>query len=306
MEKADLAKIPVAEIPEGVRVGVGELRDGVIHVDWDGFLQREGEEVVATIEFLWTRKYWYLPLNLEHYASLVRRAVERRASTHSDVELEHSNDDGAYVSLHYTIRGLPKRSARDAYEVATALQRLLEEEADSIALATGQMVEAAARRIEGWGEQTLDALLDAVSTAKTSDDKGKSLEELVARLFEQIDGLRSNGRLRTQTEEIDITILNNSDDARLKRETAMLLVECKNWSSKCGKDELVLFQQKLKNRSARCGLGFLVSWNGFASTVTKEMLRDSKEATLVVLIDGKQIRRAVRGGSFTEVLLTYT
>ena len=302
IKKSDLANLPVADIPEGVRIGVGALRDGVTHVDWDGFLLRDGDEVVATIEFLWTRKYWYLPLNLEHYASLVRRAVERRSSTHGDVQLEHADDDGAYVSLHYSIHGLPKRSARDAFDAATALQRLMEEEADSLATTAGKMVEAATRRIEGWGEEPLDALIDAVTTASSTDEKGKSLEELVARLFEQVDGLSSIGRLRTQTEEIDITVLNNSEDPRLKRETAMLLVECKNWSSKCGKDELVLFRQKLENRSARCGLGFLVSWNGFASTVTKEMLRGSKEAVLVVPIDGKQLRRAVHDSNFPEVL----
>jgi hypothetical protein len=33
------------------------------------------------------------------------------------------------------------------------------------------------------GAQTLDALVDAVETAKSADDKGRTLEELCSRLF---------------------------------------------------------------------------------------------------------------------------
>jgi len=36
--------------------------------------------------------------------------------------------------------------------------------------------------------------------------------------------------------------------------------------------------------------------------VTKEMLRGSKEAVLVVPIDGKLLRGAVRDGNFSETL----
>jgi hypothetical protein len=39
--------------------------------------------------------------------------------------------------------------------------------------------------------------------------------------------------------------------------------------------------------SQRCTLGFLISWNGFASTVTKEMLRGSREQILVVPLMGE-------------------
>jgi hypothetical protein len=103
-------------------------------------------------------------------------------------------------------------------------------------------------------------------------------------------------------QEIDLTILNDSADARFKREDALLLVECKNWSSKCGKNEFVIFKEKVENRSQRCSLGFLVSWNGFAETVTKEMLRGSRERTLIVPLIGEQLRRAARAGSFADEL----
>jgi len=47
----------------------------------------------------------------------------------------------------------------------------------------------------------------------------------------------------------------------------------------------------------------LISWNGFTSTVTKEMLRGSRERILVVPLDGTVIREAVRDGNFLNVML---
>jgi len=35
------------------------------------------------------------------------------------------------------------------------------------------------------------------------------------------------------SEEIDISILNDSEDPRLRRESAILLAECRNWIGKC-------------------------------------------------------------------------
>jgi len=73
--------------------------------------------------------------------------------------------------------------------------------------------------------------------------------------------------------------------------------------SKCGKNELVLFKEKMENRKGRCSLGFLVSWNGFKVTVTKEMLRGSHERVLLVPIDGHPIRAAVRENSFADCVI---
>jgi len=117
------------------------------------------------------------------------------------------------------------------------------------------------------------------------------------------DGLTVTNRIRTATEEIDISILNDSEDPRLRRESALLLAECKNWMGKCGKDEFVIFREKIENRNQRCNLGFLISWNGFATTVTKEMLRGSREQTLIVPVTGKDLRAAVRDSDFLKVLV---
>jgi hypothetical protein len=65
-----------------------------------------------------------------------------------------------------------------------------------------------------------------------------------------VPGSSATGRVLTATEEIDIRIQNASDDPVWKRESALLLAECKNWTSKCGKDEFTLFKDTLRNRTA--------------------------------------------------------
>ena len=56
----------------------------------------------------------------------------------------------------------------------------------------------------------------------------------------------------------------------------------------------MLFRQKIENRNRRCSLGFLMSWNGFTGTVTKEMLRGSREETLVVPVLGSKHTKPFR------------
>ncbi|MGP8201560.1 MAG: restriction endonuclease [Limisphaerales bacterium] len=153
--------------------------------------------------------------------------------------------------------------------------------------------------------EKLQSLIEAVKNANTSDEKGRTLEELVACLFSSIEGFSvDDRRIITETEEIDLVISNGSGDPKLRREEAIILVECKNWSSKCGKNEFVEFRSKMENRKGRCSLGFLISWNGFTDTVTKEMLRGSHERLLIVPIDGGQIQAAVRTDSFLRVIMS--
>jgi hypothetical protein len=149
----------------------------------------------------------------------------------------------------------------------------------------------------------LSNLVRSVDEAAGANAKGRALETLVALLFGSVLGLKVHRkRVRTKTEEIDVVVLNGSHDPRFEREEAHVLVECKNWTGRCGKNEFVEFEKKMRNRKGRCSVGFLVSWNGFADTFTKEMLRGSHERLLIVPLTGEQIRRAVRQGAFFPVL----
>lgn len=183
---------------------------------------------------------------------------------------------------------------------AGALKLALEAREEAIALIAGQK----RKHTSIWGDFSLQELVQVVENAQTSNEKGRALEELIVRLFNEIPDFTVNDiRVRTETEEIDIVLLNNSDDPRYRRESALLLVECKNWSSKIGKNEFVIFKEKIENRRSRCTLGFLISWNGFTDTFTKEMLRGSREQVLVIPIDGKDIILAIQKQAFAQALL---
>ena len=162
-------------------------------------------------------------------------------------------------------------------------------------------------RGEGLPAQPLgpefSSMLTEVGSAKTANLKGKALEKLMVALFSTIKGFKVEAGPRTKTEEIDLFVENGSDEPGLRSEGSVILVECKNWSKKCGKDEYVLFQQKMVNRRTRCTIGFLVSWKGFAKTISLERLRSTRDATLVVLLDGEQVTNAIRDGNFLDCLM---
>lgn len=296
-----LGELTRADVPEGASIQVGTMRDPCLHLDWNGRLYKDGNSIIGEADHTWTRKYWYLPLGLEQYLDLVRRAVETRQRTHGDVAVTNHDDDGAYVHLTFSIR-TGEHNLRRAFDAIRKVANEVEEAAQQAADEVGRRIAEVAARLSGWGSEALDALVDRIGTATSKDEKGRILEELCSRLFGSVPGFVVTNRVRTETEEIDISIRNGSPEVPFNREGALILAECKNWSGKCGKDEFVLFQQKVANRSQRCSLGFLISWNGFAETVTKEMLRGSREGGLIVLVTGEHIRSAVRSGDFARVL----
>jgi hypothetical protein len=297
-----LPKLTVDDLPDGVTIRIGTMKDGMLHLDWNGTLGRDGNEIYGEADHTWTRKYWYSPLGLEQYLDLVRRAVETRHRVRGDVKLTDYDDDGAYVALRFRI-DTAEQNLGKAYDAIRKIAAEVEEAAEQAANEVGQRIAEVAARLSGWGSETLDALVDAVENARSADDKGRTLEELCSRLFASVPGFVVTGRVRTETEEIDISVLNDSAEPRLRREGALILAECKHWTGKCGKNEFVVFHAKLENRSQRCTLGFLTSWNGFSDAITKEMLRGSREQILVVPVTGEDIRSAVRSGDFAKVLL---
>lgn len=297
-----LDNLTVNDLPESTCIEVGVLKDGVMHIEWGGKLCRVGDKITGESNQTWTRKYWYAPLGLEQYLDLVRRAVETRHKTHGDVEPPHYDDDGAFIHLTFSIL-TDETNLRRAYDAVRKICDELEEASERASDEIGKQIAVIAARISGWGTESLDGLINAVDQGSNTDERGRSLEELSSRLFESIEGFTVTSRIRTATEEIDLSILNDSNDPRLRRESALVLAECKNWSGKCGKDEFVIFREKLENRNRRCTLGFLISWNGFATTVTKEMLRGSREDILIVPVTGKDVRVAVREGNFAKVVL---
>jgi DNA (cytosine-5)-methyltransferase 1 len=148
----------------------------------------------------------------------------------------------------------------------------------------------------------LKALVLDVENASNNNEKGKSLEILIKEFFEQVKGFKVNTNIKTTTEEIDIQIRNESKSEFWRKESILFIGECKNWNKKAGKNELVIFKNKIENRRGRVGVGFFISWNGFSITFNYEGLRSSKEEIVIITIDGSQIKEAINSGNIEEYI----
>jgi hypothetical protein len=298
----DLGKLYASDLPEGVGIlpcsRIGE--DGTATPVCDGTLVADATGLSLVVEYLWWWKQWEAPLGLAEYLGLVKRAVQARQRTHGDAEVVDSWADTEVVALRFSIH-VDEDRLDIALRKALQVEAELREVAEAVTASIEDAVASAAKRLDGWGTEPLDDLVDAMRTGSTHE-KGLRLEELTSRLFQQVPGFRANGRVLTETEEIDIRVSNGSDDPLWRRESALLLVECKNWSTSCGREQFSVFKDKLRGRVGRVSCGFLVSWNGFAHTVEKQMLRGSEGDLLVVPITGEDIRAAVRDDDFAERL----
>lgn len=155
-------------------------------------------------------------------------------------------------------------------------------------------------------ERSISGLYETVFSDEPQR-KGKALETLIAAMFSSVEGFNViDSNVNTQTEEIDVAIRNESTHPIWQKEGSLILVECKNWHSKrVGKNEFVLFKEKIENRAGRCQLGFLICTENFADTVTKEMLRSSKNDLLVVPIDGEKLLQLVQSHNRNQLLLDF-
>jgi len=304
LSRSELDGLTSDDFFSGVEVEVGYMEDGVQHSEIEGHITK-GSVTPLQLEIRdsFYRKFWDEPIGMWHYLDFVRRAIETRQRTHGDVVLDDFDDtDEDWVHLEYTIH-LREANVGNAYAEGLRFNQQLFEAAQTITSSVEELLSKEAQKISGWGDLPLQDLIDKVDVQSTSDAKGRVLEELACRLFETVPGFQVAGRVRTATEEIDIRVVNNSDDPIWKKEGPIILAECKNWSSKVGKDEFVLFKEKMNNRRQRCSCGFLISWNGFAETINKESLRGSRGESLIILVSGADMRAAALAGSFEAVAL---
>jgi len=146
-----------------------------------------------------------------------------------------------------------------------------------------------------------------VQQFEDAQKKGKALEDLLAALFASVEGfIQIDRNANTATEEIDVVFRNESRDPSWQKESEIVLVECKNWKSqRVGKNELVLFKEKIENRYGRCKLGFLICTADFAETIAREMLRSSKTDLLVVPINGDDLRQLVESKNRSRLLRSF-
>jgi restriction endonuclease len=227
--------------------------------------------------------------------------LERVTDTHADCRLMKrrymaSDTQDSYTCFEYEV------SSDRASGLEHAVHKAKMTHADLVAQVLHVQDHVAKTYVEirekVFGLKTL-ALVDQyrrMDEAYTPNAKGRALEDLVLRLINDNDGFEAVPNVKSKSEEIDVWVVNRSTEMFWQKLGPVLIVECKNWTSKCGKSEYVELLDKVRNRRGKCDVGVLVSWNGFTRSVDLHRLRSSTEPEVVILLDKHHLRRAVDKG----------
>lgn len=292
---SETKEILVSDIPKNVEIEISELDEkGIRHIELEGSFRKQNGKLYLHMAHDWHRKWWTEPLGMAHHMDLIKRLVEFRQKEEQNIEGIEFDDEGDWCHLYYSII-IPDeiKTLYEAYDFGVDFSIWKDRILHSVQNRIGAIVNEIANEYSSFKSLEFPEIIDRVESEKDSNIKGRLLEELTHKFFSFVDGFEIIERLKTETEEIDLVILNKSTIPIWQKESSLILVECKNWSSKCGKNELVVFKEKIANRKGRAKIGFFVSWNGFAETFTKEDLRSSQGDILIVPVTGKNVVEAI-------------
>jgi len=107
------------------------------------------------------------------------------------------------------------------------------------------------------------AALTRVRAALGPNDKGRALEDFICYLFPLVPGVeiaQRNALNAFDTEEVDVALWNSRHPRGFYFLPNLLLIECKNWSTPCGSQEVSYFVNRLRQRG--CDHGILFAVNG--------------------------------------------
>ena len=157
---------------------------------------------------------------------------------------------------------------------------------------------------------TVETYIEAGTNGATKADQGRALEDLICYVFPQVPGIsitRRNEMNAFQTEEIDVALWNDGHAEGLFFLPNIILVECKNWSSRVSSVEVSWFDSKLRSRGL--SFGILVAANGItgdaaeltaAHSIVAAALRESRRLVvirsdeLLALADSFQLVRLIK------------
>jgi hypothetical protein len=145
--------------------------------------------------------------------------------------------------------------------------------------------------------ETIKNLWQRSKTAKTKNEKGKRLEELLSIMISLSEDFRIiTQNKRTKSEEIDLVVENLGISTFFSQlRSPLLLVECKNWFSKVGAKEVRDFAQKLQNRNRMlCSVGILVTPSGITEDANEELVGYRGKDFLIAILDREDLNKIVR------------
>jgi Holliday junction resolvase-like predicted endonuclease len=304
LTEAELRQLTPKDVPAGAIIRLGHREQEHQVQDWDGYLavDDQGDLGVYVEVDIWP-KFWTVPLGARHYIDVMHRSVARRARTHRDVEVvEFDVSDDTNIRLIYRVRVSSKGDLLSWAENAKTVQQEIEHPVDQIVDEVDRTVARAGHLLAKGAFDPLPELLKKVDLAKSSREKGLALEELVAAAVQQVPDFTILARnCNTETEEIDVSVLNGSSDPIFSKEGSIVLIECKNWIANVPRSEVSSLETKIRNRRQRCTLSYFISWADLSRKAHLELLRHSRESFVIAPINGSALRSAVGAGSAAVV-----
>jgi hypothetical protein len=151
-------------------------------------------------------------------------------------------------------------------------------------------------------------LLDRALAARGSNERGDRFKDFLCLLFSQVPYLEVfQHNFENETEEIDLVLINRRVGQWAAPFGPLVMVSAKNTTGAVGAPALRSLYAKMANRRGQCRLGFLCASGRFADTVAQEDLRHSRGDSVVVHLDGQELRRLLihteRLGELVEELV---
>lgn len=159
--------------------------------------------------------------------------------------------------------------------------------------------------LKDYREHTCDTIIklkeqfEKIGTAKTNDEKKKTLEQFMCLLFDSTEEFSVKSRnARGLDSEIDIMVSNETNNTFLKNLGTPIIIECKNWNKPIGAKEMRDFIVKLQNKAVKTGI--IVSKNGITGTKLTEAkglirLEVAKKECYLLCLDYDDLNWIVKG-----------
>lgn len=149
------------------------------------------------------------------------------------------------------------------------------------------------------------ALLQYYADAKNISDtyqKGERFEHFISLLFQSFGYKEISKRvIDRSSNEVDLIIRNEIDDSFLNKFGKYLLIECKNKpDSSVGKNDFIVFMNKLKNTGGLSDLGIIATTGYIARTTYIEAVRESQNDRKVLFISNPEIERLINSSDKKE------
>lgn len=149
------------------------------------------------------------------------------------------------------------------------------------------------------------SLLQNYSEAKNESDpykKGIQFERFIGLLFGFLGYKEIRKRvIDTSRNEVDIIIRNEIEDSFLNKFGKYILIECKNKPDyNVGKNDFIVFNEKLKNSNGLAELGIIATTGGFAKTSYLEAMRGSGSGNKVLFLSNLEFLRLIEADNKIE------